>query len=47
MAFCRDRLRDYQVPRGIRFRQQMPRSFVGKVLRRQLIEEEIAAMEAE
>jgi long-chain acyl-CoA synthetase len=47
LDFCRDRLREYQVPRRIRFRRQMPRSFVGKVLRRQLVEEEMAAMEAE
>jgi long-chain acyl-CoA synthetase len=47
LAFCRDRLRDHQVPHRIRFRRQMPRSFVGKVLRRQLIEEDLAAMEAE
>jgi long-chain acyl-CoA synthetase len=40
LAFCQERLRSYQVPRQIRFREQMPRSFVGKVLRRQLIEEE-------
>jgi len=42
IAFCQDRLRTYQVPRRVRFRQQMPRSFVGKVLRRQLVEEELA-----
>jgi long-chain acyl-CoA synthetase len=40
ISFCRDRLRTYQVPQQVRFREQMPRSFVGKVLRRQLVEEE-------
>ncbi len=45
IAFCQDRLRTYQVPRRVRFRPQMPRSFVGKVLRRQLVEEELAASE--
>jgi long-chain acyl-CoA synthetase len=40
ISFCRDRLRSYQVPRQVHFRQQLPRSFVGKILRRQLIDEE-------
>jgi long-chain acyl-CoA synthetase len=45
IAFCRERLRSYQVPARVRFREQMPRSFVGKVLRRQLMEEELASEE--
>jgi long-chain acyl-CoA synthetase len=45
IAFCQDRLRPSQVPRQVRFREEMPRSFVGKVLRRQLWEEEQAAEE--
>jgi long-chain acyl-CoA synthetase len=45
IAFCTDRLRSYQIPRRVRFREQLPRSFVGKVLRRQLVEEELAAEE--
>ncbi len=40
--FCRDRLRTYQTPNRVIFRQQLPRSFVGKVLRRQLVEEELS-----
>ncbi len=43
IAFCQDRLRPSQVPRQVRFREEMPRSFVGKVLRRQLLEEERTA----
>jgi long-chain acyl-CoA synthetase len=43
ITFCRDRLRSYQVPTKVRFREQMPRSFVGKVLRRRLVEEELGA----
>jgi long-chain acyl-CoA synthetase len=39
-AFCQDRLRSYQVPCQVRFRQEIPRSFVGKVLRHKLVEEE-------
>ena len=45
IEFCQSRLRTYQVPRRIIFRQQLPRSFVGKVLRRQLVEEELSAGE--
>jgi long-chain acyl-CoA synthetase len=42
IEFCQGRLRTYQVPRRVIFRQQLPRSFVGKVLRRQLVEEELS-----
>jgi long-chain acyl-CoA synthetase len=45
IAFCQQRLRSYQVPRKVRFREQMPRSFVGKVLRQQLVQEELATGE--
>jgi long-chain acyl-CoA synthetase len=41
ITFCRTRLRPFQVPRRVRFREQMPRSFVGKVLRHKLVEEEL------
>jgi long-chain acyl-CoA synthetase len=43
VAFCRGRLRPSQVPKRVRFREQMPRSFMGKVLRHKLREEELAA----
>ena len=43
LAFCEGRLRSYQVPRRVRFREELPRSFVGKVLRQQLVQEELAA----
>jgi long-chain acyl-CoA synthetase len=39
IAFCQNRLRSYQVPQQVRFHEELPRSFVGKVLRRQLVEE--------
>jgi long-chain acyl-CoA synthetase len=42
IAFCQGRLRSYQVPKQVRFRDQMPRSFVGKVLRTRLVEEELS-----
>jgi long-chain acyl-CoA synthetase len=46
IAFCRERLRSYQVPQRVRFRDHLPRSFMGKILRRQLVEEELAAEQA-
>jgi len=45
ITFCQDRLRTYQVPRRVYFREELPRSFVGKVLRRQLVQEELAIEE--
>jgi long-chain acyl-CoA synthetase len=37
MAFCRERLANYKVPTSIEFRQELPKSTVGKVLRRELV----------
>lgn len=45
IAFCRNRLRSYQIPQSVRFHDDLPRSFVGKVLRRQLVADELAAEE--
>ncbi len=39
VALCRRRLDEWAVPWDIEFRQQLPKSFVGKVLRRMLIDE--------
>ena len=36
MAFCRERLATYKVPRAIVFRDSLPKSAVGKFLRREL-----------
>ena len=41
-AFCHDRLTGYKVPRRVEFRTDLPKSAVGKVLRREL-RDEIAA----
>lgn len=38
--WCRDRLAAYKVPRSYEFRQELPTSIVGKVLRRKLKEED-------
>lgn len=35
-AFCREQLAAYKVPRVIEFRKELPKSMVGKVLRREL-----------
>jgi long-chain acyl-CoA synthetase len=43
-AFCRKNLAPYKVPRAVEFRQQLPKSQVGKVLRRLLVEEEKAKL---
>jgi long-chain acyl-CoA synthetase len=39
--FCRDRLAPYKVPKLVEFRDSLPQSSVGKVLRRELRAEEI------
>jgi len=39
IAFCKRRLEEYAVPWQIEFRKQLPRTFVGKVIRRLLVEE--------
>ncbi len=38
IELCRKRLDEYAVPWQIEFRQELPKSFVGKVLRRMLVE---------
>jgi long-chain acyl-CoA synthetase len=40
--FCRQHLAAYKVPRLVEFRQDLPKSQVGKVIRRLLVEEEKA-----
>jgi HIP---CoA ligase len=39
LAFCRERLANYKVPRRVEFRDALPRNPSGKVLKRQLREE--------
>jgi long-chain acyl-CoA synthetase len=40
IAFCRENLAPYKVPKSVEFRDALPKSLVGKVLRRALAEEE-------
>ena len=41
MAFCQEQMAAYRVPRIIEFRDDLPKSMIGKVLRRELREEEL------
>jgi long-chain acyl-CoA synthetase len=40
IAFCKENLAPYKVPRFVEFRDDLPKSMVGKILRRVLLEEE-------
>ncbi|MEM0331946.1 MAG: long-chain fatty acid--CoA ligase [Archaeoglobaceae archaeon] len=44
MKFCKEKLAPYKVPRSIEFRDELPKTLVGKVLRRALREEELKKM---
>jgi long-chain acyl-CoA synthetase len=44
MAFCRESLAPYKVPRAVEFRDSLPRSSVLKILRRELKAQELAKM---
>ena len=39
VAYCRARLANYKVPRQVEFRTELPKSPVGKILKRKLVEE--------
>lgn len=40
IEFCRKNMAKYKVPRAVEFRSQLPKTMVGKILRRLLVEEE-------
>jgi long-chain acyl-CoA synthetase len=46
LAFCRDKLTAYKVPKTLEFRQELPKNNVGKLLRRILREEDARAKDA-
>lgn len=46
LAHCRRGLAPYKVPRAVEFRTQLPKSMIGKILRRVLVEEERAGHHA-
>jgi long-chain acyl-CoA synthetase len=41
IAFCRENMAPYKVPRSVEFRTELPKTMVGKILRRVLLEEEM------
>jgi long-chain acyl-CoA synthetase len=40
LAFCAGKLTKYKIPRAVEFRSELPKSAIGKILRRALVEEE-------
>lgn len=46
IAFCKERLANYKVPRQVEFREALPKSIIGKHIRRILREEEAARLAA-
>ena len=46
MSFCKERLAPYKAPKVVEFRDELPKSTVGKLLRRVLADEERAKTEA-
>jgi long-chain acyl-CoA synthetase len=46
LAFCKERLAPYKTPKAVEFRDELPKSTVGKLLRRVLADEERAKIEA-
>ena len=40
--YCKENLTGYKVPKEIEFRDELPKTNVGKILRRELREEEVA-----
>ncbi|WP_195573484.1 long-chain-fatty-acid--CoA ligase [Paenibacillus sp. 1001270B_150601_E10] len=46
ISFCRAQLSSYKIPRIVEFRKELPKTIIGKVLRRKLAEEEQARQSA-
>jgi len=47
IAFCRERLAAYKVPKFVEFRESLPKTMIGKILRRQLVEDQAKALAAQ
>ncbi|MET0911470.1 MAG: hypothetical protein ABWZ99_18540, partial [Ilumatobacteraceae bacterium] len=47
IAFCKERLASYKVPRRWEFRNDLPRTEAGKLYKRKLRDEFVAAMETQ
>jgi long-chain acyl-CoA synthetase len=41
LEYCRQRLAKFKVPKLVEFRAELPKTLIGKVLRRKLLEEEL------
>ena len=46
LAHCREQLTGYKIPKYIEFRNELPKTNVGKILRRELRDEELRRREA-
>ncbi len=46
IEYCRENLAYYKVPKFVEFREELPKSTVGKILRRVLLEEELQRMQS-
>ncbi|GAA5442219.1 long-chain-fatty-acid--CoA ligase [Microbulbifer sp. NBRC 101763] len=46
IAFCRENMTAYKVPKQVEFREDLPKTNVGKILRRELRDEELKKLEA-
>ena len=46
MAHCRENLTGYKLPKYIEFRNELPKTNVGKILRRELRDEELRRKDA-
>ncbi|AMX02765.1 AMP-binding protein [Microbulbifer thermotolerans] len=46
IAFCRENMTAYKVPKQVEFREDLPKTNVGKILRRELRDEELKKIEA-
>ncbi len=44
-AYCKEHLTAYKVPKAVEFREELPKSNVGKILRKDLRAEELAKAE--
>lgn len=47
IAFCKENMAKYKVPKKIAFRDELPKTIVGKILRRELVEEELKKMKSQ
>jgi long-chain acyl-CoA synthetase len=45
IEYCRDNLAYYKVPKFVEFRDELPKTMVGKILRRVLVEEELKRLQ--